>query len=263
MITTLKQTTYPITEVAFPAVTICGSGFHMENVKTALQRNFASWRKELGKRNVSLIAQDFAEYMEVKFQISPKKSYGGKHPPNILDMLDTMIASDVEASVAANGVRQNALACSQAGQAMSRGKRNVAAELASSINEYNCEEYGYYSDDWGSESDNSKMTSAVDDWTDCVRHCLESDTCQYWQWKTPAAKNHAKRCVLFKELLTRKSDSITKKWNIPKVVNIQGPRSCKKEATLLSTGFFKTRPKTAYQHRAFKKMIIFCYIFRH
>ena len=30
---------------------------------------------------------------------------------NILDILDTMVASDVETSVAANGVRENVLAC--------------------------------------------------------------------------------------------------------------------------------------------------------
>ena len=240
MITTLKQTTYPITEVAFPAVTICGSGFHMDNVKTALQRNFARWRKELGKRNISLIAQDFAEYMEVKFQISSKRSYGGKHPPNILDMLDTMIASDVEASVAANGVRQNAVACSQAGQAVSRGKRNVAAELTNSIDEYNCEEYGYFPSDWGTDH---KMVGPFDDWTDCLQHCLVSDTCQNWMWKTAEAKNHPKKCVLFTEMVDRNSSKV-KVWGIPKVQSIMGPRSCKKEASLLSSGmiFLGIRP---------------------
>ena len=34
---------------------------------------------------------------------------------NILDILDTMVASDVETSVAANGVRENVLACTGGG----------------------------------------------------------------------------------------------------------------------------------------------------
>ena len=67
MVTTLKQTTFPISEVAFPAVTICGSGFHMDSVKTVVQQNFAKWRKEMGKEDVNQVAQDFAEYMEAKF----------------------------------------------------------------------------------------------------------------------------------------------------------------------------------------------------
>ena len=45
VITTLKQTTFPITEVNFPAITICGSGFHMDNVKIAASCRKASMGK--------------------------------------------------------------------------------------------------------------------------------------------------------------------------------------------------------------------------
>ena len=38
--TTLKKTALPVTEVAFPTVTICASGFHMANVGKALSKNF-------------------------------------------------------------------------------------------------------------------------------------------------------------------------------------------------------------------------------
>ena len=40
VVTTLKKTALPVTEVAFPTVTICASGFHMANVGKALSKNF-------------------------------------------------------------------------------------------------------------------------------------------------------------------------------------------------------------------------------
>ena len=40
VVTTLKKTALPVTEVAFPTVTICASGFHMANVEKALSKNF-------------------------------------------------------------------------------------------------------------------------------------------------------------------------------------------------------------------------------
>ena len=40
VVTTLKKTALPLTEVAFPTVTICASGFHMANVEKALSKNF-------------------------------------------------------------------------------------------------------------------------------------------------------------------------------------------------------------------------------
>ena len=233
VITTLKQTTFPISEVAFPAVTICGSGFHMDNVKTALEQNFAKWRGEMGKKDINLVAEDFAEYMEAKFQITSNSSNG--QPPNILDMLDTMIASDVEASVAANGVRQNALACSEGKTSVNRKKRTPAAELAGLVDGYNCEEYGYFSSQWDfpGGSGNAELVADADDWTDCLQQCLESDTCQYWQWKTAESDKKPKRCILFIEFVNDRSDNVDF-WGVPKVKHIRGPRSCKKEASLLS-----------------------------
>ena len=54
--------------------------------------------------------KDVDDYMRETFQIHNKK---GSDPVSILDILDTMIAPNVDASVAANGVRQNALACQE------------------------------------------------------------------------------------------------------------------------------------------------------
>ena len=67
--------------------------------------------------------------MQSRFQIEPTKS--GEQPIGILDILDTMIAPDVEASVAANGVREHAIACKE------------SAEIKKNDCGYTCSEGGF------------------------------------------------------------------------------------------------------------------------
>ena len=107
----MKNTAKPVTEVKFPAVTICASGFHMSNVEKKIGLNFQKWRNETNRRNntEAEIKKDMEEYMRTTFQIEPQKD--DQEPPNIMDILDTMVATNVEASVAANSVRDNVFAC--------------------------------------------------------------------------------------------------------------------------------------------------------
>ena len=71
VVTTLKNTAKPVTEVQFPAVTICSSGFHMSNVEKKIKLNFKKWRNETGKtsNNEDGINKDMEEYMRTTFQI--------------------------------------------------------------------------------------------------------------------------------------------------------------------------------------------------
>ena len=77
----------------------------MDKVEKKITDNFSKWRSENRKttNTKDAIEEDIKEYMQTVFQI--------KHDVNILDILDTMIAPNDEASVAANGVRENVLAC--------------------------------------------------------------------------------------------------------------------------------------------------------
>ena len=101
----MKDTAKPVTDLAFPAITICASGLHMDNVERKLKENFAIWRADHHKNDYSreALEKDINDYMFTVFQIKSELK-----PVNILDILDTMIAPNVEASVAANGVRENA-----------------------------------------------------------------------------------------------------------------------------------------------------------
>ena len=53
VVTTLKNTAKPVTEVPFPAVTICSSGLNMDAVKKALMVDFAAWMVEDGRTSVN------------------------------------------------------------------------------------------------------------------------------------------------------------------------------------------------------------------
>ena len=123
MVTTLKDTAKPVTDLPFPAVTICASGLHMDNVQRKLKDNFLRWRVENQKigNTMEAMKEDMKEYMHKSFQINLEEaSTSETKPANILDILDTMIAPNVEASVAANGVRDNILACKETGRRKKR-----------------------------------------------------------------------------------------------------------------------------------------------
>ena len=91
--------------------TICGTGNHMSNVEKKIQKNFVHWLTENGKNktgSAKLKVKDIEEYMREIFQIHNKE---GSDLVGILDIFDTMIAPDIDASLATNGVWQNVLAC--------------------------------------------------------------------------------------------------------------------------------------------------------
>jgi hypothetical protein len=105
VITTLSNTSKAVTDLAFPAVTICSKGLNMEAVKEALERDFEEWSKEQtgtgrGKR-ATPSAEDF---MEKRFGVVPGSEY------SFLDVLQAMAAPDVEAATS-NAVRENLVAC--------------------------------------------------------------------------------------------------------------------------------------------------------
>ena len=121
MVTTLKQTAKPVTDLSFPAVTICASGLHMDNVERKVGENFAKWREENNKKdnNKEAVEKDIKEYMHTVFHI--KRNVIKSESVSILDILDTMIAPNVEASVAVNAVRENVFACKKTNEQLEPG----------------------------------------------------------------------------------------------------------------------------------------------
>ena len=115
MVTILKNTTKLVTEVPFPALTVCSSGLHMNNVEKKLIKDFENWRVEKNRSETKKeeVYKDTEEFMLTRFQIKPNKGENSarEQPISILDILDTMIAPNVDAAIAENSVRENVFAC--------------------------------------------------------------------------------------------------------------------------------------------------------
>ena len=91
VVTVLKNTTKLVTDVPFPALTLCGSGVHMNNVEKKLVQDFRDWRTQnkKTKTNKEAIQKDMEEFMEERFQIKQTRTEtDGEQPINILDILD-------------------------------------------------------------------------------------------------------------------------------------------------------------------------------
>ena len=118
VITTLKTVAKPVTELAFPAVTICGTGQHLDTVEKVLLHNFYLWSETRGDGgdggdddSVAGSADElFSLYMEEVFQISEKNL-------SILDILSTMILPEASGT---NAVRKNEIACSNKARQLER-----------------------------------------------------------------------------------------------------------------------------------------------
>ena len=105
VVTNLRSSGRPVSQMDFPTVTICGSGLHMGNVEEALRENIIKWRQERGKTKVDTIEEDVSEFMKDTYQIQSEEV-------NIFDIVNTMVAPNhAEATLAANGVRENFVAC--------------------------------------------------------------------------------------------------------------------------------------------------------
>ena len=141
MVTTLKNTAKPVTDLPFPAITICASGLHMDNVQKKLAENFVQWRMKNSRNDnkKEAIEKDIEEYMQTTFQIQPKEGTESQtKPANILDILDTMIAPNVETSVAANAIRENVFACKDSTQTTNQASATAGRKKRSSSCVHSC-----------------------------------------------------------------------------------------------------------------------------
>ena len=131
VITTLKNTAKDVTELVFPAVTVCSEGLNMDAVSRALARDFSQWSEQAARSKalqsdlenpfIRLKRQvggptDASYYMQEKFGISPNSEF------SIFDVINAMSSSNVEKSTASDGVRRNQLACASSGGSATRSE---------------------------------------------------------------------------------------------------------------------------------------------
>ena len=92
VITTLKNKAKPVTELEFPALTICSSGSHMELVEKVIYNNFLKWQNIHEDESEKFALEEMIQrFMEEKFQIKKKGE-------SILDILNVMIDPRTDSS---------------------------------------------------------------------------------------------------------------------------------------------------------------------
>ena len=118
VITTLKTVAKPVSDLDFPAITICSSGQHFNTVEKVLTDKFNSWKKT--KNNKLSLKENFALYLEEVFKMNDTKL-------NIMDILSTAMLPQGSGE---NAVRKNEVTCTK-NNADSRRKRAVGNCLLS------------------------------------------------------------------------------------------------------------------------------------
>ena len=72
IVTRFENSELPVTEINFPAVTVCSQGLNMENVARAVERDFYDWhhqQAEEGDGDRETLQQRMSFYLREKFDI--------------------------------------------------------------------------------------------------------------------------------------------------------------------------------------------------
>ena len=105
VITTLKDIAKPISQLSFPAITVCGSGFNLNLVLEAFGSRFRKWKKvEIDNDPESNRTYDewLEVYLKDKFQIESKSE-------NFFDILDTMLSPNENSLATSLGILLNSI----------------------------------------------------------------------------------------------------------------------------------------------------------
>ena len=101
VITSLKTVAKPVTELNFPAITICGEGQHMDAVEKVLYDNFREWDNLKTDNPEQTMEFRFREFMREVFMITEEGI-------DIMDILNALISDEAWETKA---VRKHEVAC--------------------------------------------------------------------------------------------------------------------------------------------------------
>ena len=111
IITRFENSELPVTEIAFPAVTICNQGLNMDYVAMAVERDFYEWHKahageEGGREKRDTLEEMMAVYLKEKFDIN-------KGDPSILEIIQSTTSTGGASAMVAEALTKNAKKCSE------------------------------------------------------------------------------------------------------------------------------------------------------
>ena len=84
IITRFENSELPVTEIDFPAVTVCSQGLNMDNVAKAVERDFTEWHTERRRREQARRRREAEEELEgedaAKGDLDDAEDLGGSTP---------------------------------------------------------------------------------------------------------------------------------------------------------------------------------------
>ena len=128
-ITTLANSSVPVTEITFPAVTICRDGVDMKAVEDAIFEDFISWKESTGKTSGSKKEDEdlLHEYMAKTYKVSGKR--------NIFDLVKAHLSPDPSESSMNGAILENVKACQKKEGDQRRMKRSTSRSEAKQVEE--------------------------------------------------------------------------------------------------------------------------------
>ena len=113
IVTRFENSELPVTEIEFPAVTICSQGLNMENVAKAVTRDFYEWHEEKTrrnggreKRNGETLEERMGMYLKEKFEI-------GEGDPSLLEIIQSTTSVGGATAIMAESLTKNVKKCSK------------------------------------------------------------------------------------------------------------------------------------------------------
>ena len=99
-----------MSEINFPAVTVCSQGLNMENVARAVERDFYDWHQEQPQagdsRHEDSLQERMALYLREKFDIDDSD-------PSLLEIIQSMTSVGGPTAIMAESLTKNVKKCSE------------------------------------------------------------------------------------------------------------------------------------------------------
>ena len=194
IITRFENSELPVTEIDFPAVTVCSQGLNMDNVAKAVERDFTEWhterrRREQARRRRAAEEESLqslmAIYLKEKFDIN-------EDDPSILDIIQSTSAIGGGGAAKAEAVTKSVKKCSK--EALVAATEAEENQIESHTSDDTVDMYDDTDDSveagkdcvimrgWGLLSNNYTVITDTGAQA-CIHHCYRAPECRGYTWR--------------------------------------------------------------------------------
>ena len=191
IITRFENSELPVTEIDFPAVTVCSQGLNMDNVAKAVERDFTEWhlhlqrrrrkgrrRREAGEESLQTL---MAIYLKEKFDIN-------EDDPSILDIIQSTSAIGGGGAAKAEAVTKSVKQCSEGAADLSVPTPKESQKTDDMFPDDDIDDSlearkdCAVMRDWGLLSNNYTVITDTEG-QGCIHHCYRAPDCRGYTWR--------------------------------------------------------------------------------